>query len=114
MNKISHCLELEHLLCSSVFRRLVSLDIVVIHFILSFQSLIFAAMKGNLFAVFAALHSLTLAAPTANTRHIKHEKRDESSRWIKRDAVASTFTLPMRFGLVQGNLDKGHDMLMEV
>lgn len=72
-------------------------------------------MKTTLFlAVITALHSLILAAPTSNTRHVRHERRDESSGWIKRDAVPGDFVLPIRIGLTQGNLDRGHDLLMDV
>jgi hypothetical protein len=71
-------------------------------------------MKSTLFAALAAFHSLSIAAPTNNFRYVRHERREESSIWIKRDTVSSSFMLPMRIGLVQGSLDKGHDMLMDV
>lgn len=79
----------------------------------------FLTMKVTLFPAAAAFYTLALAAPATNVpdpkiRFVQHERRDESSPWIKRDAIASTFTLPMRIGLTQGNLDKGHGLLMDM
>ena len=71
-------------------------------------------MKVTFFAALTALQSLSAAAPTSNIRHARHERRDDISDWVKRDAVPADFILPMRIALTQGNLDKGHDMLMDV
>jgi tripeptidyl-peptidase-1 len=58
------------------------------------------------FVAVAAIAALSKAAP-ASMKHVMHEKRQNpSSDWIK---VAR-----MRIGLTQSNLDKGHDLLMEV
>ena len=55
-----------------------------------------------------------LGAP-APSSHVLHEKRDvESAQWIKLDRVDPNKVLPMRIGLIPSNMDKAHDMLMEV
>ncbi|KOS16763.1 Tripeptidyl-peptidase sed1 [Escovopsis weberi] len=53
-----------------------------------------------------------LASPCNN--HVVHEKRDINTHWVKRDRLAANDVLPMRIGLAQRNLDKGHDLLMEI
>lgn len=46
---------------------------------------------------------------------VSHEKRNRPyTQWMKRDRIASTTLLPVRIGLSQGNLEKGHDFLMDV
>ncbi|KAF7909907.1 uncharacterized protein EAF01_003625 [Botrytis porri] len=46
---------------------------------------------------------------------VSHEKRNAPhTQWMKRDRIASTALLPVRIGLSQGNLEKGHDFLMDV
>ena len=48
-------------------------------------------------------------------RHQIHERRDYTpARWTKRDRVESHKLLPMRIGLTQTNLEKGHGHLMDV
>ena len=72
-------------------------------------------MKASQLAIVASFVSITLASPTLSKRHVQHERRDElSSVWIKRDAVEPERLLPMRIGLTQSNLDRGHDLLMEM
>jgi tripeptidyl-peptidase-1 len=62
----------------------------------------------------AAIAALSNAAP-ASMKHVMHEKRQNpSSDWIKVARIEGTAILPMRIGLTQSNLDKGHDLLMEV
>lgn len=63
-----------------------------------------------------ALLGLAVAAPTEQVRrHVLHETRDTSSaNWVKRDRVHGEVKLPMRIGLTQNNLEKGHDLLMEM
>ncbi|KAI1327012.1 peptidase S8/S53 domain-containing protein [Xylariaceae sp. FL0255] len=47
--------------------------------------------------------------------HAVHETRDTgNARWVKRNRVHSRALLPVRIGLVQSNLDKIHDYLMEL
>jgi len=62
----------------------------------------------------AAIAALSNAAP-APIKHVQHEKRQTpSSDWVKVARIEGTAILPMRIGLTQSNLDKGHDLLMEV
>ena len=56
-----------------------------------------------------------LAAPAPTVRHVVHERRERMPRvWVKRSKVSPEIKLPMRVGLTQSNLDRGHDLLMEV
>lgn len=65
-------------------------------------------------SILAGLAAVATAVSTPSN-HVLHEKRAaEPKHWSKRDAVDSSVVLPMRIGLTQQNLDKGHDMLMEV
>ena len=49
----------------------------------------------------------TVAAVAAPSSHELHEKRYTAPKhWLKRDDLSGSQTLPMRIGLVQGNLDK--------
>lgn len=64
------------------------------------------------FLTIAAFAALLEASPLAGN-HVVHEKRDvPHKRWVKRDALPSSAVLPMRIGLVQRNLEHGHDRLM--
>lgn len=55
-----------------------------------------------------------LASPIAPSFTV-HERRHELPRgWLKTEKVPGDSVLPMRIGLVQSNLEKGHDMLMDV
>jgi tripeptidyl-peptidase-1 len=65
-------------------------------------------------AVVAAIASLSNAAPTS-LKHTLHEKRESPTlNWIKGARIEASAVLPMRIGLAQNNLEKGHDLLMEV
>ena len=56
-----------------------------------------------------------VAAPAPTVRHVVHERRESMPRaWMKRSKLSSEVKLPMRVGLTQSNLDRGHDLLMEV
>ena len=58
----------------------------------------------------ACVHSLVLP-PT----HAVHERREiHSAQWARRNRLSAEVVLPMRVGLTQSNLDKGHDSLMEL
>lgn len=64
--------------------------------------------------IFAAVVAFSNAAP-ASIKHALHEKRQApSSDWVKVARIESTAILPIRIGLTQSNLEKGHDFLMEV
>lgn len=77
-------------------------------------SLLQPEMRFTSFAAVAALATVVIAAPTNVQRHVLHERRAESENWVKRDRVHSDVKLPMRIGLTQQNLHKGHEYLMEV
>lgn len=62
-----------------------------------------------LFGVTAAL-----ASPTPRN-YVVHERRDALPRvWVEESRLDKSAMLPMRIGLAQSNLDRGHDLLMEV
>lgn len=68
----------------------------------------------SLLAACAALSTLTLAVPTIST-HAVHEKRGlHTTSWTKRSRVESRSLLPIRIGLKQDNLHRGHDWVMDV
>lgn len=48
--------------------------------------------------------------------HVQHEKRtvEQGRRWVKVKRAEAQATLPMRIGLKQSNLEKGHDLLMDM
>ncbi|KAH8880604.1 alkaline serine protease [Thozetella sp. PMI_491] len=50
------------------------------------------------------------ASHVLHERHLPHTSR----HWTKRDKVPAGTLLPMRIGLKQSNLDRGHDRLMEI
>ncbi|KAJ5231615.1 Aorsin [Penicillium citrinum] len=67
----------------------------------------------HLCAILAAA-ALSEAVP-APIKHVLHEKRDKQHHdWIQGDRVESHAILPVRIGLTQNNLEKGHDFLMDV
>lgn len=71
-------------------------------------------MHFSSLAVVATLLATAAAAPANVKRHVLHEKRGPSVNWVKREPVHPDVKLPMRIGLTQSNLDKGHGWLMEV
>lgn len=71
-------------------------------------------MHFTSFAAAAALLGAAVAAPANVQRHVLHEKRGASENWVKGDRLRPDVRMPMRIGLVQENLHKGHDWLMEV
>lgn len=64
--------------------------------------------------VAAASLGVAVAAPANVQRHVLHEKRASSENWVKGERLSPDVKMPMRIGLVQENLHKGHDWLMEV
>lgn len=58
---------------------------------------------------------VTLASPNTKIYSL-HERRDElaTRKWVKQQRLGPWATLPMRIGLAQSNLEKGHDLLMDV
>lgn len=57
----------------------------------------------------------SVAVPNAGPNLVVHEKRyTPPTRWVKRDRIPRNAILPVRIGLTQSNLEKGHDFLMDV
>jgi tripeptidyl-peptidase-1 len=57
----------------------------------------------------------SIAIPNPGSNLVLHEKRHAPpTRWIKRDRIPRSAILPVRIGLTQNNLEKGHDFLMDV
>ncbi|KAG9949310.1 aorsin, partial [Aureobasidium melanogenum] len=55
-----------------------------------------------------------LASPIAPS-FVAHERRHALPQgWLKTEKVPTGSVLPMRIGLIQSNLEKGHDLLMDV
>ncbi len=66
------------------------------------------------FAIVAAIAAFSNAAP-ASIKHVLHERRETPALdWVKGARIEASAVLPMRIGLTQTNLEKGHDYLMEV
>lgn len=61
------------------------------------------------------LFAAEIAAAPLSSSHVVHERRDVVPKaWIKRDRIDGAIELPIRIGMTQSNLDKGHDLLLEV
>ncbi|OGM51265.1 aorsin [Aspergillus bombycis] len=70
-------------------------------------------MKSS-FILLPALVAAVWSIPT-RTDYILHERRDAiPSHWAGEKRLDGQTILPMRIGLTQSNLDRGHDLLMEV
>jgi tripeptidyl-peptidase I len=64
------------------------------------------------FTLVGALASQATAIPFTN--HVVHERRDYVPKsWINKGGLDGAAELPVRIGMTQSNLDKGHDLLME-
>jgi tripeptidyl-peptidase-1 len=51
------------------------------------------------------------AAAVLFTNHVVHEHRDYVPKsWIKKGRLDGAAELPVRIGMTQSNLDKGHDL----
>ncbi|PQE33518.1 hypothetical protein CJF32_00003388 [Rutstroemia sp. NJR-2017a WRK4] len=72
-------------------------------------------MKLSIFASLVLIVPEALCAPSPSSSLVLHEKRHASNNgWIKRDRIDSAVRLPVRIGLSQRNLEKGHEFLMDV
>ena len=70
---------------------------------------------ARILSVLLAIASLAAAVPSRRSPKVLHEKRAiEPADWVKSRRVDPDWVLPMRFGLVQSNIDKLEAMLMEV
>lgn len=68
-------------------------------------------MRASLFLLSV---TAVLASPTP-PNYVVHERRDVlPNGWIEERRLDEGTLLPMRIGLTQSNLDRGHDLLMEV
>ncbi|KAE9374533.1 aorsin [Stipitochalara longipes BDJ] len=68
-------------------------------------------MRRSIFlGLFLALASTAQTAALPQF-HVVHEKRDlaSSTQWVKREKLAPTTNFPLRIGLTQSNLHRGHD-----
>lgn len=72
-------------------------------------------MKLSVVSALASVLAVTSALP-ASTPYLVHEKRlANSNQWKVRDVKLNPrTTLPIRVGLKQSNLERGHDFLMDV
>ena len=72
-------------------------------------------MRFSFLTVIGTLAASTVALP-ASTPHVVHERRSGASSWseVARIKPDGRITLPVRIGVTQNNLDKGHDFLMDV
>ncbi|KAK6356868.1 hypothetical protein TWF718_001208 [Orbilia javanica] len=71
-------------------------------------------MRFLLILLFGIFIPIAGANPVDST-YVVHEKRAvENHAWFKRSPAERSSFLPMRIGLKQRNLDKGHDLLMEI
>ncbi|KAL1966156.1 hypothetical protein VTN77DRAFT_4708 [Rasamsonia byssochlamydoides] len=70
-------------------------------------------MKSSILLL-GALAATALAAP-ASSKHVLHERREVLPRsWNEARRVDGRTKLPMRIGLAQSNLDRAHELLMDV
>ena len=65
-------------------------------------------------AYLAVLSVLPLSSLAVPNPYVVHEKRDVSPEWIRRGRIAPDAKFPVRIGLVQSNLDQGHNLLMDI
>ncbi|KAJ5223919.1 hypothetical protein N7468_008461 [Penicillium chermesinum] len=69
-------------------------------------------MKTSILVLGAA--AVALAAPTSHSYAV-HERREYiPNSWVEGKRLDGSTSLPVRIGLTQSNLDKGHDLLMAV
>ena len=73
-------------------------------------------MLLKIVAAVAALAATAAAVPAPHEApHALHEKREwESNDWQWRQRVPQGKKLPVRIGMTQSNMDRAHDLLMEV
>lgn len=58
--------------------------------------------------------TVALASPTPRN-YVIHERRDAlPSVWVEESRLDKSAMLPMRIGLAQSNLNRGHEILMEL
>ncbi len=64
----------------------------------------------------SASASLDRTARSLHHSHVLHERHDERhlEGWIRRERADPKALLPMRIGLEQSNIEKGHEFLMDM
>lgn len=72
-------------------------------------------MRFIFLAMILALAKIAQSAAVPHS-HVVHERRDATylKQWVKREKLSSTAILPMRIGLKQRNLHRGHEFLMDM
>ena len=61
-----------------------------------------------------ALVTSVIAVPTAHQYEV-HERREyNTDAWTETQRLTGDTILPVRIGLTQSNLDRGHDLLMDM
>jgi tripeptidyl-peptidase-1 len=70
-------------------------------------------MKSSMLLLLGA--ATAVIARPAPHEYVVHERRDYiPNSWIQSKKLDGSTTLPVRIGLTQSNLDRGHDLLMEM
>jgi tripeptidyl-peptidase-1 len=70
-------------------------------------------MKSSMLLLLGATAAV-MAMPAPHD-YVVHERRDNiPNSWIQSKKLDGSTTLPVRIGLTQSNLDRGHDLLMEM
>ena len=70
--------------------------------------------KSILTAIAGAASAAAVALPAPASHVVLEERHAAPERWVKRSRVHPDSVLPVRIGLVQNNLDKSHEFLMDV
>lgn len=73
-------------------------------------------MRSSVFVAAATCFAVCLAAPTADSHSfVLHEKRDGAPhQWTKRSRAHAEEILPVRIGLVQSNLHRAEEYILDV
>lgn len=73
-------------------------------------------MRSSIFLAAAASFAVCLAAPVVDDHHFQlHEKRDgKPHQWTRRDRAHPDDILPVKIGLVQNNLHRAEEFIMDV
>ncbi|KAH7346722.1 peptidase S8/S53 domain-containing protein [Rhexocercosporidium sp. MPI-PUGE-AT-0058] len=63
----------------------------------------------------SGLMTVALSAPTLNSRHVVHERRDRlPTHWVKSARIHEDHVIPMRIALAQNNLHRADEFLIDV
>ena len=73
-------------------------------------------MRSSTLVAAVACFAICFAAPTAaNHRFVLHEKRDGAPhQWTKRSRAHTYEILPVRIGLIQSNLHRAEEYILDV